>query len=63
MKGLYYANLSQAERNAIYWDMHKQCNGIEWIESALEYAWVSFGQGLFDGVIDYRNLEFLLVER
>ena len=47
MKGLYYANLSQAERNAIYWDMYKQCNGIEWIENALKFAWTSFEQGLF----------------
>jgi len=47
MKGLYYTNLSQDERNAIYNDMLQQCNGIEWIESVFQYAWLAFGQGLF----------------
>lgn len=47
MKGFYYTNLSQDEANAIYWDLHKQCNGIEWIEDALTSAWLDFGKGLF----------------
>lgn len=47
MNGLYYTNLTQAEVNTIYWELHKQCNGIEWIEFAFNRAWIDFKKGLF----------------
>ena len=47
MKGFTYANLSKAQRTAIYWDLHKQCNGIEWIEIAFNHAWIAFEKGFF----------------
>jgi len=47
MIALYYANLTQDERNTIYWEMHSQCNGIAWIEDAFTKAWIDFGKGCF----------------
>ncbi|MFB9055050.1 hypothetical protein ACFFVB_18360 [Formosa undariae] len=37
-----YSDLNKTEQKNIYQDLLQQCNGIEWIENALEHAWRNF---------------------